>query len=146
MRSNVERKKCFLRLALTFLYPMEGGWQFQNLLINNFLCFLKDSWIFVAEKQECTALEGPDAEILELNYGTINDCANKCRGLSTMFAVGTNDFGGKRCEGGRCSCICERMASKEGQCKQAPHLGYRLYKYQPIGKFFDDFFVSMEVC
>ena len=91
------------------------------------------------EKHECYAKDMKDHEILHYLYGTIDDCANECRGHSTMFAVGTNDFGTNdfpRCNKGKCSCICETSASKDGQCYQYPHNGYRLYKYQPTGQFY----------
>ena len=93
------------------------------------------------EKHECYAkdMEDPDTEILHYLYGTIDDCANECRGHSTMFAVATHDFGiigWPRCKKGKCSCICETSASKDGQCYQSRNDAYRLYKYQPTGQFY----------
>ena len=91
------------------------------------------------EKHECYAKNMKDHEILHYWHGTIDDCANECRGHSTMFAVGTNDFGTNdfaRCKMGKCSCVCETSASEDGQCFQTPNNGYRLYKYQPTGQFY----------
>ena len=81
---------------------------------------------------------------MEYDYGTITDCANKCRGLSSIFAVGTQDYGpGGRCnwktKEDKCSCLCETTAD-EGQCIQETHPGYRLYKYQPRGLFIYRFY------
>ena len=70
----------------------------------------------------------------EYGYGerikTAEECANKCSGLSSMFAFGTNDFGTQRCDlNGFCKCICETSATKEGFCHQMSHSGYRLYGF-----------------
>ena len=85
----------------------------------------------VAEKNECAGSHSLDEK--EYGYGdrieTEEECAKKCRGLSSMFAFGTNDFGNDRCQNGFCKCICETSATKEGFCHQMSHSGYNLYRF-----------------
>ena len=73
------------------------------------------------------------------SYGGVDECASRCRGQSTLIAVGTNDFGINRCQDGKCSCTCELEANKNGICFTKTHPGYRLYKYQPTGRFRNDY-------
>ena len=89
----------------------------------------------VAEKIECAG-----SVVTETEYGfderieKVEECANKCNGLSSMFAFGTNDFGNPRCDSdGFCKCICETGATKEGFCHQMSHSGYRLYRFGEAG-------------
>ena len=63
---------------------------------------------------------------------TIDQCADKCKGVSELFAYGTNDYGTDRCSGGSCNCLCE-TAAKDGSCKITSHEGYRLYIYAGKG-------------
>ena len=84
----------------------------------------------VAEKKECDGAE------IEYGYNetiaSVEECANKCRKLSSMFAFGTSDFGNSRCiTGGVCKCLCETSATKQGSCNQIDHKGYRLYRFRP---------------
>ena len=83
----------------------------------------------VAVKMECGGEEieyGYDA-----NIASAEECANKCRKSSSMFAFGTNDFGDPRCvTSGACKCLCETSATKEGSCSQIFHRGYRLYRFR----------------
>ena len=85
-------------------------------------------WELVAEKKECSGWE--------TNQGykrTIEQCADACRGKTSMFIFGTNDFGGRRCyfpcRG--CQCYCEYKVSgaplTSGVCDQVDHNGFRLY-------------------
>ena len=82
-------------------------------------------FIQVEEKSKC---EGQ--EITAGIFNSITDCASICRGISTLFAFGTNDFGGIQCESGGFRCLCETSASKEGTCKKVENKNYRLYMYQ----------------
>lgn len=50
-----------------------------------------------------------------------------------MFAYGTNDFGGDRCQSEGCKCLCETAASTNGTCTEINHDGYRLFKYKFTG-------------
>ena len=88
----------------------------------------------VVEKNVCTGGAETDKEYgYDERIETVDECANKCSGLSTMFAFGTNDFGTQRCQNGFCKCICETSATKEGFCHQISHRGYRLYRYGAAG-------------
>ena len=84
----------------------------------------------VAEQKECDGAE------IEYGYNetiaSVEECANKCRESSSMFAFGTNDFGSPRCiKGGVCKCLCETSSTKQGSCNQIDHKGYRLYRFRP---------------
>ena len=91
-------------------------------------------WNLVAEKKEC------DGSEINFNYKTtmatedIAMCAHICREKSSMFALGTNDFGNDRCnvDGYKhgCSCLCETGAKPDGTCDIVGATGYRLYKYK----------------
>ena len=85
----------------------------------------------VVEKNVCTGGAKTDKEYgYDERIETVDECANKCSGLSTMFAFGTNDFGTQRCQNGFCKCICETSATKEGSCHPlTSHNGYRLYRF-----------------
>ena len=92
------------------------------------------TWSLVAEKEECTG----DEKLLDYDskIKSVDECANACDGLSTMFAFGTNDFGEERCDNdGNCKCSCETGAHwYDTTCTKKSHLGYRLYKYTVTGK------------
>jgi len=79
----------------------------------------------VAEKKECTG-----SEVNKGRFGSneIDKCANACKGVSSMFAFGTNDFGNDRCTSEGCNCICESGADEYGMCTMKDHDGYRLYR------------------
>ena len=76
----------------------------------------------------------PKWQIMKLIDAEVEICAMECRGISTMFAVGTNDYpndyGGSRCYESHCNCLCETAANADGTCNQATHNGYKLYTYQ----------------
>ena len=113
----------------------------------------KKGWILVAEKAEC---EGPDLPGYEEWKGYLSDvdsCAEACKGESSMFTFGTNDFGHTNCRYdksihhsyGGCSCRCELLAHPNGTCKQglAAFPGYRLYKIkQGTMSVIDIYFIS----
>ena len=71
-------------------------------------------------------------EIFVGPFDSITECANKCRGISTLFAFGTlryepgsfQDF-----ESGGFKCLCETSAKADGTCVAAPSKVYELYKY-----------------
>ena len=62
-------------------------------------------------------------------------CADRCRGVSSIFIYGTNMFHENRCSGDRCHCICD-LGSSNQQCKwkQVKHNGYIMYTYTTPGK------------
>ena len=100
-----------------------------------YFCVLKylDLWTLVAEEKECKG-----DEVQRGTLKTLEDCANACLTVSSMFAYGTNDFTSdakkQRCYPNGCRCLCETAASKTGACEAVNHLGYRLYKYANIVK------------
>ena len=76
------------------------------------------------EQAECAGSE---------KYGrkaNIRDCAEECKGISTMFAFGTNDYGNNRCYKNGCGCLCETAATPDGDCAMIVHSGYRLFRYE----------------
>ena len=101
--------------------------QFQSFYYNSFDIL---DWELVGERRECAGSE--------TNVGwkrTAGDCALACRGKSSMFIFGTNDFGTRRCllpcRG--CKCYCE-TASSSGVCdEEIDHDGFRLYKFGDNG-------------
>ena len=84
------------------------------------------------EKKECKGKEESKGKL-----DSVQECADACFGVSSMFIFGTNDYGTARCEGNgkQCQCFCETSATDDGSCDITDHNGYRLYKYIPPGKF-----------
>ena len=80
------------------------------------------------EKARC---EGPKKE--NEKKETIEECANMCRGVSSMFIYGTNDYGNRGCfidgAGTGCMCLCE-LSSVEGKCNKVEDEKFRLYRYK----------------
>ena len=89
-------------------------------------------WLLVAEKSKCQ----DDSEIDIETVSTLQECARVCKGISSMFAFGTNDFEGDQCTSEGCKCLCEVSASKHGECTLLESLGYRLYRYVAKGTIF----------
>ena len=77
----------------------------------------------VAEKKECSG-----SEVVKGKIKTINECANSCKGVASMFAYGTNDFNNNRCNTDGCHCLCENVADADGTCTTSNNSGYRLYR------------------
>ena len=67
---------------------------------------------------------------------SVEECAEACTGVSSMFIFGTNDFGKKRCNRKGCKCYCETSAATDGTCNVKNHRGYRLYRYDTWGNYF----------
>ena len=89
----------------------------------------------VGEKEECDGAKYEDKR-----YRTLSDCASQCKGVSSMFAFGTAEFGDSQCLGdATCRCLCETSATKEGTCTTINNDGYRLYKFLQTGT--GDYFV-----
>ena len=85
----------------------------------------------MAEQAECDGNEiGYDSNE---QIASVEECAERCKGVSSMFVFGTNDFGNPRCNDKGCYCICETAAKIDGTCTQIEHTGYRLYKYKNPG-------------
>jgi len=90
-------------------------------------------WRVVATGRECNG-----AETYKGYKSSSGACAAACAGRSDMFVYGTNQFGVKRCSGGKCKCYCED-ATKAVCRKVKKHKGYDLYRrgngrYQRIAK------------
>ena len=88
------------------------------------LITILDDWHLVSDNSECSGSEEGQGK-----FETIFECAEKCQGVSSMFAFGTNDYGTIRCENGKCSCFCETAATIDGSCSIVSHSGFRLYKF-----------------
>jgi len=86
------------------------------------------TWTLVGEKKECAGADG------YVRLPTVDACASNCRGVASMFAFGTNDFGTPRCDDGGCLCLCEKSARADGTCDQVNHNGYRLYTFAKVCK------------
>ena len=55
---------------------------------------------------------------------TMEECAIKCIGESSMFRWGTES-----CIGSDCPCVCETSASDDGSCEREPRDGTNLYQF-----------------
>ena len=87
--------------------------------------------MLVADKKECDDPVGKFNIVYEKEEGieTREQCAKVCMGKSSMFALGTNDFGLIRCNDIGCRCLCEISASEDGTCNEIDNAGYILYKF-----------------
>ena len=85
-------------------------------------------WELVAEKKECSG-----SEISKGKQSSLEDCAEQCGGMASMFIFGTKDYGTIRCNDVGCGCLCETSATTDGLCDQVDHNGFRLYKYVDKG-------------
>ena len=83
------------------------------------------AYTLLAAKTECSGEEKG------MGYLTgIEKCAVACKGKASLFAYGTNEYGDNHCiSGGKCKCLCETVASVDGECDQKGHNGFNLYKY-----------------
>ena len=84
------------------------------------------------EKKECGGKEESKGKL-----DSLQECADACYGVASMFIFGTNDFGKDRCEsnGKQCDCYCETSANDDGTCDITDHDGFRLYKYGTPSKY-----------
>ena len=80
----------------------------------------------MADKTECDG-----SEISKGIQPDLKSCAQSCRGISSMFIFGTNDFGNIRCYTNGCVCSCETAALPDGTCPvHVAHNGYNLFKVE----------------
>ena len=79
----------------------------------------------MADKTVCAG-----SQIYKGKAPDLESCADSCRGISSMFVYGTNDFGTNRCFSDGCECHCETGAMPQGTCSRVSHKGYKLYKYE----------------
>ena len=61
---------------------------------------------------------------------TARECANSCRGVSTMFSFTMNGMDASGCHENHPECICERYADQNGTCPQVTQDGTQLYRYK----------------
>ena len=85
----------------------------------------------VAEKKECSGAEENKGRMK-----SIEQCADACNGVSTMFIFGTNDFVSHSfsCNDNGCKCWCETSAKDDGTCDIIKDEWYRLYKLTEFRK------------
>ena len=94
-----------------------------------------DPWTIVSARTKCAGSEVYITPPSQHKMGiSIEECAYSCKGISSMFAFGTNDYGYESCWDDKCMCICETAASVDGTCEKIGHHGYRLFKYTYNGK------------
>ena len=96
--------------------------------------------LLVGDNKQCTGIKHvpgvhPHASLSD----NVNECANKCNGISSMFIFGTGSKcytkgEGERIKGG-CHCACELSTSVDGRCNEEQTTDSRLYKFIPKGKF-----------
>ena len=92
------------------------------------------NWMIVAEQMYC---EGE--QVHQTDVSTIDECAVQCNGLSSMFVVGTNDYGiGSQCVNGKCKCICQPDAATDGTCDQKSDNRFRLFKFKNDGNLLEN--------
>lgn len=78
----------------------------------------------IAEKTECDG-----SEAWKGRQYTVDQCASQCKGVSSLFIFGTNDYSDNRCFDNGCDCYCETSARSDGTCPRIAHNGFRLYKF-----------------
>ena len=80
-------------------------------------------WTLVSENTECGGAE--EKKELQPN-AEIQDCANECLGISSMFLF-SKVYG---------TCYCETAATAKGSCTETNgYETYKLYKYGNEGRF-----------
>ena len=90
----------------------------------------------MAEQKYC---EGE--QVHRADVSTIDGCAVQCDGLSSMFVVGTNDYGNSsQCVDGKCKCICQPDAANDGTCDQKSDTRFRLFKFKTDGNLLVKYF------
>ena len=113
---------------------------FFYIVLSNFKKDQKE-WKLVAEKAECVAPQHSGHEGWKGYLSDVDSCAEACKGESSMFTFGTNDFGFKKCRYNEtihdvtydgCQCRCQLLVHSNGTCDRGTSgsPGYRLYKIQ----------------
>ena len=85
-----------------------------------------DSWKFIEDLNECYREAIERGNIARTRK--IDDCATTCRGVSQIFAYGTNDFGGNGCHEGLCKCHCIDELNYD-KCKIMNYNDYWFFKF-----------------
>ena len=76
----------------------------------------------MAENRSCTSEEVIGFDLVQ----TVEECASKCRGRTSIFIYGRDGF--CSIEKG-CICYCEAGASDDGTCDMAYFPNYDLYSF-----------------
>ena len=89
------------------------------------------AWSLYANRRQCQ-WQGIDKMKVK-NSWTVDECARQCKGVSSLFKLGTNDYAEndnqKQCFDDGCRCECEIFASATGTCELRGPNSFRLYKY-----------------
>ena len=56
------------------------------------------------------------------------ECAEVCKYSSTMFAFGSDKYGGEKCQGGTCMCECQRETDGANCNTIKYNKGFNLYR------------------
>ena len=81
-----------------------------------------DRFELVAELKECKG-----DEISKEWIPTLDECADQCTNVASMFVYGVEEKGGCQEEG--CWCYCETAASVHGTCDQRHQGASHLYRF-----------------
>ena len=63
----------------------------------------------------------------------MDECSEKCKKLSPMFAYGTNDFERDGCINGLCKCLCVN-SDDDSTCESINQEEYWVYEFKDAGK------------
>ena len=78
------------------------------------------------------------------DVGSLAECASFCGHVTQMFAFGTNEFDGKGCKEGKCTCSCQ-FVTENYQCLDLRYSrDYNLYSFQVGGKWRIYFYDEMK--
>ena len=69
-----------------------------------FIILDNEIWTLTEELEAC--INETDIDTDPIVFMTIDECSNKCKEKTIMFAYGTNDFEGAGCKDGLCKCHC----------------------------------------
>ena len=97
------------------------------------LC-LKIDYVLIAEGQVClnerSRFDRNTASVTDLkpagNYDEIDECAQYCKSISTMFVFGKSNKG----------CHCQTQTREAGRCRLGSNSNYNLYEFRYPGKLF----------
>ena len=97
------------------------------------------AWVLYANKKQCE-WQGVDFKEVKRSW-TIDECAQQCKGMSSIFVLGTNDYAEndnqKKCFDDGCICRCSIFSSVTGTCELRHNLGFRTYKYIARGSLYE---------
>lgn len=83
-------------------------------------------WVPVADDRKC---KGRPEDVGE--KPDVMDCANSCRGKSSMFNFG-KPYGEAKCRPAGCTCRCQLDADPDGTCEEAHAKDNTLFAYKNL--------------